>query len=1120
MRILHIEDNAVDADLTQRAISRDALDIRLDQVTSLDAARSKLQTVKDYDLVLLDLQLPDGNGLELLSEIRHHQLPLAVVVLTGSGDEDAVIAALKAGADDYLNKQTDLKRLPATLHHALQHFGTTQEYQSQPLRVLYAEHNQADIDLTQRHLHRYAPHIHLTIVRDAQQALSQLPIDADTPATFDVVLLDYRLPGLDALELTKIIRLDRGLDIPIVLVSGQGSEAVAASALKLGVNDFLSKHKSYLYALPTTLEKVQYLHKLQQQQQKLAGSNQRLKHLLNASPVVLYTLRLENDKAITNWISDNITRLLGYSVQQALAPNWWFDHLHPDDRKAAMAATQTLLTQDKVTHEYRFYDKAGEPHWIRDELSLLDTSPGQPPEAIGSWRDISIYKKSEQVQQTRIAVLDRLSSRVNTAEILLEIATRLEQIRPQMRVSIRLFDPLTQQLHTVAAPSLPQDFNAIIDGLVAKKENEFVATVNSLTEPEIIEDVENHPSMPDEIVAIFRNAGLRACWLSPLKNEADELVGLFAVYYEMVHSPTQVELDLVDEFSRITSLAIARIHAANMMSQAHTVLESIHNGVFITDLQSRIISVNPAFSEITGYSEAEALGKTPALLQSGRHDKMFYQTLWDSLLETGAWRGEIWNRRKNGELYPQLLTVGTVHNELGQPSNYVAVMSDLSELKQSEQQLDHLMHYDPLTELPNRPLFHARLDHALQQAARHRTTIGILFIDLDRFKQINESFGHTLGDQLLKSVAERLGHCVRRDDALARIGGDEFIIMLDDIKLPANAAGVAEKILLGFTEAFELADQEIYITPSIGISLYPRDGEDVITLLRNADTAIGVAKSQGRNGFAFYSAELTTQALDQLLLESSLRKAVARNELRLHFQPQMDIQNGQLIGAEVLVRWQHPELGLIPPGKFIPLAEETGLIIDIGGWVLEHACIQARQWLDAGLQFGRIAVNVAGAQIKKRRILEQLQKALDASALPPERLELEVTEGFIMDEPEDSIELLQILRRQGIMLSIDDFGTGYSSLSYLKRLPIHQLKIDQSFVREIPNDADDMAIVQAIIALGKSLHLEVIAEGIETQRQQQFLVAEGCGHGQGYLFAKPLPAEEFVAYVESKKQPS
>jgi len=457
------------------------------------------------------------------------------------------------------------------------------------------------------------------------------------------------------------------------------------------------------------------------------------------------------------------------------------------------------------------------------------------------------------------------------------------------------------------------------------------------------------------------------------------------------------------------------------------------------------------------------------------------------------------------------LTISQVTDAEGEVTHYVAVFSDISNIKHSEQRLEHLAHYDPLTQLPNRLLLNARLHHALEHARRNQSMLALLFLDLDRFKNINDSLGHVTGDRLLVEVGARLRQCLRDEDTIARIGGDEFTLLLEQVQEPGNAGTTAEKILLAFSRPFQVDDRELYITPSIGISTYPRDGEDSETLLRNADAAMYRAKDQGRNAYAFYSQELTSQAFDQVMLEAGLRKALERDELRLYYQPQVDMASGALVGAEALVRWQHPDMGLIPPGHFIPLAEDCGIILEIGAWVLETACRQARAWLDMGLALGRISVNLSGRQIRRGNLLEVVDNTLAASGLPPEHLELEVLETFIMTDEADTIPLLRALKARGIKMAIDDFGTGYSSLGYLKHLPIDRLKIDRTFIDDIPTNQDDMAISRAIIGLGSSLRLEVLAEGVETEAQREYLLAEGCRIAQGYLFSRPLPAEEFAA---------
>ena len=547
-----------------------------------------------------------------------------------------------------------------------------------------------------------------------------------------------------------------------------------------------------------------------------------------------------------------------------------------------------------------------------------------------------------------------------------------------------------------------------------------------------------------------------------------------------------------------------------------TVFEHAAEGIFITDPKGRILEVNRSFTEIMGYTPEEAIGNTPKMWKSGHHDRDFYQKMWGCLRETGQWRGEIWNRHKSGHTVAQWLTVSAVRDEAGLLTHYVAMFSDISLLKQTEQQLEYLAHHDVLTGLPNRMLLNARLEHAIEHAKRQRHILAVIILDLDRFKHINDSFGHPTGDKLLKEVARRLRQHIRQEDTPARLGGDEFCLLLERLNEPEKAVIIVEKILAHFQRPYIVEDQEIHITPSIGISLFPRDGEDAATLLRNADSAMYQAKNQGSNGFAFYSKKLTTQAKELVLLESALHKAGQNQELQLFFQPQLDMRTGGIIGAEALLRWEHPDMGMISPAKFIPLAEETGMILEIGAWVILQGCLQAKRWLDQGLDFGRIGLNISGCQINHGKILEDVKRSLSSTGLLPQYLELEVTEGFIMENAERSIDTLWALRDLGVGLSIDDFGTGYSSLAYLKRLPIHRLKIDQSFVRDIPEDPDDMAICQAVIALGHSLGLEVIAEGVETEEQRRFLMQQGCNLGQGYLFSRPIPAKAFEHWVSQR----
>ena len=1117
MRVLYVEDNAVDADLAHRCLDRLAPDIALTVVTCLDDARTCLQKEMRFDAALIDLKLPDGSGFELLNWIRRESLPLAVVMLTGSGDQKAAALALQSGANDYLTKgETTLERLPATLREVCQRFGTARALQAPQLRVLYAEHHAADIDLTQRHLRRFAPHIQLTVVNKAEDVLVLLPSDDATPSDFDVLMLDYRLPGLDALELVKILRAERRLDLPVVIVTGQGSEVVSAQAIHLGVDDYIVKHAGYLHELPATLDKVRHQVELTRERIRLRETTERLEHVLATNPVVLYTLQ-PGPPPVPVWVSSNIQRQFGYTEAQALQPGWWVERLHPDDRVDVLARIAALATTRPAALEYRIYDGQHRIRWIRDELRLVRPGKGPHGEICGAWHDITESKLDEKLRETRLAVLDGLVRSQPLPVILEDIVRQIELLHPEMRVSILISDPMTRLLSVGAAPSLPETFNRAVEGLKPEIGYGSCGTAAATGQAVIVEDVRTHPYW-----TAFREhtdrAGLRACWSFPFKDRSGDVLGTFGIYYTEPRSPTRNEINVIGEFARMAGLAAERARADASLRQAAAVFESTREGVVITDLGPRIIGVNAAYTAITGYTEQEVLGRNPRLLQSGREDQDFYRSLWRSIVETGHWQGEIWGRRKNGEVFPQLLTVSTVYDREGLPSNYVGVMTDLSTLKDTEARFEHLAHYDSLTGLPNRLLLQSRLHHALESAERRRRQVAALYIDLDRFKHINDSLGHPVGDELLEALACRLRGRLRDEDTLGRLGGDEFLLILENLQRPEDAAGIARDMIRLLEPSFKLpSGHEVYVGASIGISVYPGDAATATELIQYADAALYQAKETGRNTFSFYTAGLTHAVDQRLSLEARLRRALSQDEFVVHYQPQVDIRSGQVIGCEALVRWNDPELGLVPPAQFIPLAEDTGLIVPLGEWVLQHACEQVRGWIDSGLPPLSLSVNLSARQMRQPDIASHVSAILAQTRLHPDRLKLELTESMIMGQGEEAIALLHSLKALGVRLSIDDFGTGYSSLAYLKRFPIDELKIDQGFVRDIPHDSSDMEIASAIIGLARNLHLNVVAEGVETEAQRDFLIQQGCQAYQGYLFSRALPADDFVSLLEDAR---
>ena len=579
--------------------------------------------------------------------------------------------------------------------------------------------------------------------------------------------------------------------------------------------------------------------------------------------------------------------------------------------------------------------------------------------------------------------------------------------------------------------------------------------------------------------------------------------------YRWIQSRGRLLCDINGEPIRFIGIAsdISQQRAIDdSLRQAAAVFDATQEGVLVTDAEQRIVHVNPAFSRITGYSSEEILGQSPTLLKSGRHEAAFYHSLWHALENRGAWSGEVWNRRKSGEIYPQWQCIRVIQDEQGHTSHYVAVFSDITALKRSQRELDYLAHHDPLSNLPNRLLFTERVAHALERSSNEELRGAVLLIDLDHFKHINESLGHNVGDLLLKGVGERLQQSLPSGCTLARLGGDEIGLLSEICTEAAQAAELAQRLLRSLDTSFHLDDHELYIGASIGISLFPEDGQSFEQILRNADSALFKAKSSGREGYAFYVQELTDYARQRVELASSLRHALDNQELRVYYQPLHDLRDGLQVGMEALVRWQHPQRGLIPPGEFIPIAEDNGMIGAIDAWVLEQACRQMVRWNAESSTLSFVAVNVSSRLFSRGELDQKVASVLAATGLPPEQLELEVTESAIMEDPDAALKLLTSLSTLGVRLAIDDFGTGYSSLARLKRLPVDKLKLDQSFVRGLPNDPEDAAIARAVIALGKSLGIKVLAEGIEHPAQADFLRELGCNYGQGYHFGRPQPS--------------
>ena len=547
------------------------------------------------------------------------------------------------------------------------------------------------------------------------------------------------------------------------------------------------------------------------------------------------------------------------------------------------------------------------------------------------------------------------------------------------------------------------------------------------------------------------------------------------------------------------------------------IIEDSEEGILITDVNNRIVSVNSAFSRITGYSAGEAIGETPDLLRSGAHSADFRAEVMGAMHGAGAWHGEIVGRRKNGELFPQSVSIGVVRDSEHQVTHSFSIFSDISVLRSAEERMQRVVNYDSLTGLPNRTLFHQLVEQALIIARRNEDYGALMVIDLNRFTSVNDTLGHEVGDELLRQVGQRFRAVLREEDILARFGGDEFVVALTSIQKREHSALVAEKLLDALVSPFIIDSHALHITASIGIAIYPEDGHDTAVLLRFADVAMKRAQISHDSGLVFYSPEMNVRAREQWQLEGELRKALSGNELALHYQPKVSLRNGRIVGAEALLRWNHPEHGAIPPGKFVPVAEETGLILDLGSWVVGAACRQIRIWMDSGMELLPIALNLSARQFDTQ-LPRRLHEAVTRHGVPCELIKLEITESLLVRGPEKVIVIMNELAALGFNLALDDFGTGYSSLAYLKKFPITTLKIDRTFVTGVPDDENDCAIAQAIVTMGKQLRQEIVAEGVETRAQMDFLRQLGCDQLQGYLFSPPVAADAFEIMVREKRK--
>lgn len=721
---------------------------------------------------------------------------------------------------------------------------------------------------------------------------------------------------------------------------------------------------------------------------------------------------------------------------------------------------------------------------------------------------------AQQMEELRTFMLERISSTMPLHDILRAVTHKLESIIPGSLCSILMLDKEGLHLQPVATDSFPACYNVALDGLAIGAGVGSCGNTAFTGERTIVDDIANHPYW-DDFRDLAENADLGACWSEPILSSNNKTLGAFAIYHRKPTAPNQFEIQLLEMAAHFVSITIERKQSEAELRKLSLAVEQSSSTIIVTDVAANIEYVNESFVRNTGYSRNDVMGANPRILKSGKTPDITYASMWSNLVQGKSWQGELINIRKDQTEYVNFVNIAPVRDIYGNVTHYLAIADDITERKQAEERIQFLAHFDALTNLPNRTLLDERAAYAFSLAKRSQEPLAVIFFDLDHFKDINDSLGHSVGDGLLIVLAERLRQMLRDDDTISRLGGDEFVLLLPGAD-SRGAEQVSQKLLNLISQPFNVGTYDLNVTCSIGISIFPNDGEDLETLSKNADAAMYRAKQEGRNCYRFFTQEMQERSARHLELLNALRHAQERGQLQIHYQPQVSLSTRRIIGAEALLRWEHPELGVISPTEFIPVAEESRLILPIGEWILRCAVQQLKTWMDAGFGPMVMAVNLSAVQFRMNDLPDVITRILEEVGLPPEYLELELTEGVAMHEPHGAIAVMAKLHDRGVRMSIDDFGTGYSSLNYLKKFNAYKLKIDQSFVRDITIDAEDKAIVSAIIQMARSLGLRTIAEGVETEEQLEFLREQGCDELQGFYYSSALPADQFEQILRNE----
>ncbi len=867
--------------------------------------------------------------------------------------------------------------------------------------------------------------------------------------------------------------------------------------------------------MPTNVSEAEQAQERSSAVQALKASEQRFRAYFEQSMFGMATTGPDNQ-----WIEFNqaFCDLFGYTPEE-IKTRTWADLPHPNGDDSQEVLIQQLVggAIDDFVIETRYVRKSGD---IIDALLATRAVRNQDDSlayAVTQIEDITLRKLAERREQMRRTALEKVARGAPLKEVMLQIVEAAEAIYPGTMCSILLMDREGKHLLIGAAPSLPDTYNDAIHGVQIGMGVGSCGTAAFTGKRTIVSDIASHPYWKDYKQAALE-AGLAASWSEPILAASGKVLGTFAIYRSKASSPDEQEIALIESVANLVAIVIERARAEEELHLAASIYNNSTESVLVADANNRIMAINPAFARTTGYSLEEIRGKDPAVLSSGRHDAAFFKAMWKEINEKGCWQGEIWNRRKNGETFPEWLTINTIHSDSGEIQHYVAMGWDITKKIRSDELIWRQANYDFLTDLPNRYMFQDRLEQEIRSSKRENSLLALLFIDLDHFKDVNDSLGHPVGDQLLIQTAERINHCVRVSDTVARMGGDEFTVILRDLANTLDAETVAEQIISELAVPYSINGETIYATASVGIAFCPNDATGVDQLISNADQAMYASKTAGRNRISYFTRELQESALNRLALIADMRLALQNHEFELFFQPIIDLDSGAIVYAESLIRWHHPKRGLVPPDRFIPIAEESKLIVPIGEWVIDSACRQLAEWRANGTvpdDFA-LSVNVSKVELMTPGFPAALISRIDAHGLPRTSIKIEVTETTIVDNRSDVSSVLDNLRSQSIVVMMDDFGTGHSSLSGLHKLPIDELKIDQSFISNADSNTDLIAITSSIVSLADHLSLRTIGEGIETPEHIAILQTMGCMYGQGYFWSRPVPAPEFEAYLAEK----